>query len=278
MTRPYCLSALQLGAQVTGIDLAKEVSKEVVELIKQDVRAHRLLVFRHQLKITPERHLQIGRWFGQIESTFYNHPASPHRDVFRVSNDRSEGCTGVGRTGWHIDGSFQEAPFSHSIYHIIETPSRGATVFCNLTEVIEGLSKEKRSYWERLWMCSDRRSGPQHPLIYSHPETGLPVLCFHLGMTEGFLLDRGTKQQRSLSPVEVQQVLDSIKEEICVEGRVYSHVYKPGDFIISDNLAVGHEADPATQLPREEVGLRVMHRVTIAGSQPPRKPPLSQDD
>ena len=50
-------------------------------------------------------------------------------------------------------------------------------------------------------------------------------------------------------------MLDSIKEEICVEGRVYSHVYKPGDFIISDNLAVGHEADPATQLPREEVKL-----------------------
>ena len=48
-------------------------------------------------------------------------------------------------------------------------------------------------------------------------------------------------------------MLDSIKEEICVEGRVYSHVYKPGDFIISDNLAVGHEADSATQLPREEV-------------------------
>jgi len=66
MTRPYCLSALQLGAQVTSIDLAKEVSKEVVELIKQDVRTHRLLVFRDQLKITPERHLQIGRWFGQI--------------------------------------------------------------------------------------------------------------------------------------------------------------------------------------------------------------------
>ena len=52
-----------------------------------------------------------------------------------------------------------------------------------------------------------------------------------------------------------KQVLDSIKEEICKEGRVYSHVYKPGDFIISDNLAVGHEADPATQLPREEVKL-----------------------
>jgi len=271
MARPFSLSALQLGAQVTGIDLTKEVSKEVIELIKQEVRTHRLLVFRDQWNLSPERHLQIGRWFGKIESTFYDHPASPHRDIFRVSNDRKEGCTGVGRTGWHIDGSFQEAPFSHSIYHIIETPSRGATVFCNLTEVIEGLTQDRRSYWDRLWMCSDRRSGPQHPLIYSHPETGLPVLCFHLGMTEGFLLDRGSKDQRALSPLEVQEVLDSIKEEICKEGRVYSHVYKPGDFIISDNLAVGHEADPATQLPREEVGLRVMHRVTIAGSQPPRK-------
>ena len=29
-------------------------------------------------------------------------------------------------------------------------------------------------------------------------------------MTEGFLLDRGTKEQRSLSPVEVQQVIDSL--------------------------------------------------------------------
>ena len=60
----------------------------------------------------------------QIESTFYNHPASPHRDIFRVSNDPAEGCTGVGRTGWHIDGSFQERPFSHSIYHMVKVSQR----------------------------------------------------------------------------------------------------------------------------------------------------------
>lgn len=105
---------------------------------------------------------------------------SPHPDVFRVSNDRLEGCTGgwdaqhrgppgaahrsprssncssallswelrpphatthqplnkhtkcsenagVGRTGWHVDGSFQTAPFSHAIYHIWSCPSKGDT-------------------------------------------------------------------------------------------------------------------------------------------------------
>ena len=101
--------------------------------------------------------IEISEWFGTIESTFYDHPKAPHRDIFRVSNDRTEGCTNVGRTGWHIDGSFQEKPFSHSIYHIIECPKEGDTVFASLTEIIERLDKKKREYWEMLYMASDRR-------------------------------------------------------------------------------------------------------------------------
>lgn len=38
---------------------------------------------------------------------------------------------------------------------------------------------------------------------------------------------------------------------------------------MSDNLAVGHEASPETQLPRYLVGLRVMHRTTVAGRHVP---------
>ena len=41
--------------------------------------------------------------------------------------------------------------------------------------------------------------------------------------------------------------------------------WKPGDFIITDNLAVAHEASPQTQMAVKDVGLRVMHRTTIAG-------------
>ena len=39
----------------------------------------------------------------------------------------------------------------------------------------------------------------------------------------------------------------------------------------ADNLALGHEAAPETQLPPSRVGLRVMHRVTVAGKTPPKK-------
>ena len=43
------------------------------------------------------------------------------------------------------------------------------------------------------------------------------------------------------------------------------------DFIISDNLPVGHEATPETHLPRDAVSLRVFHRTTIKGTVPPAK-------
>ena len=106
----------------------------------------------------------------------------------------------MGRTGWHIDGSFQYAPFGYALYHMVSyflfftslyflflfiyfffpfyyfvlqvsVPKSGPTVFCPLTELIEQLPLEQRVRWERLHMISDRRSGPIHPLIYSHPLT-----------------------------------------------------------------------------------------------------------
>lgn len=47
--------------------------------------------------------------------------------------------------------------------------------------------------------------------------------------------------------------------------------WEQGDFIISDNLAVGHEATPETQFPVSEVGLRILHRTTVKGTEKPSK-------
>ena len=95
MDRPYKLQPIKLGCEVTGIKLSEDVPEDVISMIKDDVTKHRLLVFKNQEHLTPEQHLAVGRWFGEIESTFYNHPKSPNRDIFRVSNDRNEGCTNV---------------------------------------------------------------------------------------------------------------------------------------------------------------------------------------
>jgi alpha-ketoglutarate-dependent taurine dioxygenase len=76
--------------------------------------------------------------------------------------------TEVGLTGWHIDGSFQPAPFAYSLYHMVSLPLKGDTVFAPLNEIVDNLPSEKRNEWERLWMMSDRQTGPILPLIYPH--------------------------------------------------------------------------------------------------------------
>nr|XP_002740180.1 PREDICTED: uncharacterized protein LOC100373488 [Saccoglossus kowalevskii] len=270
----YKLTPIKLGCEVRGIDLGKHVSDEVIAQIKKDVTEHRILVFKDQHDISPERHVQISRWFGELESSaFYKHPKSPSQDIFRVSNDESEGCTNVGRTGWHIDGTFFPKPYSYSVYHMVHVPTNGDTVFAPLNDIVTGLSEEQRNRWERLWMVSDRRAGVVHPLIYSHPESGKKVLIVHMGMTDAFIWDKGTKQERMTEWRETNQLLKEINHEFIKDNKAiqYSHKWNVGDFIISDNLAVGHEAAPSSQTSRSEVGLRVLHRITVAGKEVPTK-------
>ena len=60
-----------------------------------------------------------------------------------------------------------------------------------------------------------------------------------------------------------------IQEEID-KATVYSHKWQQsGDFVISDNLAVGHMAGPISSI--EESGLRILHRVTVKGTTQPSK-------
>ena len=125
---PYTTSPLPVfGVEVRGINLKQSIPPEVVLKIKEDVTHHRLMVFRDQGLIDGERQVEISQWFGELDSVFYKHPKSPHPDVFRVSNNSEEGCIGVGRTGWHIDGTFRECPYSHSLYHIHSVPKEGDT-------------------------------------------------------------------------------------------------------------------------------------------------------
>lgn len=59
----------------------------------------------------------------------------------------------------------------------VSVPKSGATVFAGLNEVIEDLTPEQRQRWDKLYMASDRRTGPVHPLIYRHPITRKHVSC-----------------------------------------------------------------------------------------------------
>jgi taurine dioxygenase len=270
----YTLSPLPgcaWGAEAHGIALSDPASDAAVARIRADVLRHRLLVFRDQGVVPAPRQAAFARLFGPLQSTFFKHPASPDAGVFRVSNDEREGCLGVGRTGWHVDGSFCAAPFSYSIYHIVAAPRDGATAFVPLRELVEAAAPATRARWERAWMVSDRQRGPVHPLVYDHPETHETTMCFHTGMTAAVVFDADKPSKRVASAAERDALLAELEAACDASPLRYAHAWRPGDFIISDNRALAHEATPETQAPPHEVGLRIMHRCTVAGSAPPRK-------
>ena len=268
-TSPLVPKIPDFGINVHGFDLHHDnVSVQDKEKIIELVNKYRLVVFRNQGVLSGDKQVEISTWFGELESTFYKHPCSPHPDVFRVSNDPAHGCTGVGRTGWHVDGSFQPTPFAYSTYHIIECPQRGATVFMPLKEFLYSLPEEYRERLDRLSMLSDRRSmGTAKKLVYHHPVSGEVTMCFHLGMIAGFVYDQGTPEERYTTRKETIDLLDELERAIMArkDSLWYAHEWQPGDFIVSDNCAIAHEASVETQYPVDMVGLRVMHRTTTKG-------------
>lgn len=269
------------GAEVRGFSLDGEgpLDPDLVQKIKDDMKQYRVLVFKGQGKLSGARQVQISKQLGTIESTFYKHPKSPHPDIFRVSNDEFEGCVGVGRTGWHIDGTFQDMPFKYQTMHFHSVCEGGETWFVPLNDFYELQDEETRRRWDGYWMITGRgHQGLAHPLIYKHPVRGDTSLMFHCGrpFCEGWGVDgaadaQGKKQlQRVLPTEEVQDELtkrlDAAVDKIGVKMK-----WEVGDFAINDNLGNCHYAAPGTQNPKQKAGLRILHRTTIAGEAVPTK-------
>ena len=81
-----------LCAAFAGNNRPAIVQTSFIQLLS---RRHRLVIFRDQGAVSGQRQVDISGWFGNLESTFYKHPKSPHPDIFRVSNNNLEGCTGT---------------------------------------------------------------------------------------------------------------------------------------------------------------------------------------
>ena len=296
-TKSYTLIDNALGKSVQNIDLKEQVPQNVIDQIIADVQKHKLLIFKNQGSIPGKRQVAIGEWFGPTEKQTpkgHQHTKSPHKHVLRVSNDIQEGNTKVGTAGygWHIDGSYFKKPSSHGLYHIIECTSSGDTYFADLANVIDGLDDKTKDFWFRLFWKSRRVGGFVHPLVYPHPLSGEPTMVFNLGMKRSgyvdfFVLDFGTSGEKVYSEQETDEIAKSIAEELdkyrvintllirleefgmMIDSFQYVHKWESGDLIITDNLAVAHMASPGTQYNRAEVGLRVMHRVTVHGKYEP---------
>ena len=264
----FQVSSLQpFGAEIIGADLSLSASSDV----RRELDAHGLLVVRDQ-NFHPDDHLAVSSMFGEIFPLppRYQHERSPHPTrILRMSNDVAEGFQGVGTTGWHVDGTSYATPFCAAVMHMDRVP-RGAapTLFLPLAPLARHL-RAARPEWERLWLrCSSSDDAILHPLLFAHPRTGAPSVT--LGKTYGSVW-RGGGPERAADADETAATVADLRRLVddfvaSAAQPVYRHDWREGDVVLVDNLATAHLAPPETQKKPEEIGLRVLHRVVVAGT------------
>jgi taurine dioxygenase len=140
---------LFLGAEITGLDLSREVTPEAAARVRELFFRHQVIAVRDQ-EISPEGFIRFAEIFGAIEPFFisaYNHP--DHPQIYVLSNVRKDGKP-IGRDGagthWHSDSTFVEKPSSVTLLHGVEVPARGGdTLFANMYDAYERLDAETKA-------------------------------------------------------------------------------------------------------------------------------------
>ena len=274
-----------LGAEITGIDLSKDVSAAQREFIVDAYTQNLVLLFRGQ-HLSFDDLLRLRELFGPpgkaanqlmgLGRKAYL-PDNLPDDCTIVSNitdanGKPIGALGDGEAFWHTDSSFTETPISASLLHAIEvTEEGGETAFLNMYKAYEELPASLAAKIEGKYVNHSKlhnsagmkrpefadetdpskAPGVKHPIVRTHPVTGRK--CLYLGR-------RQMSYIFGLSVPESEALLDEVWAHTCQDKYVWQHKWRVGDLLVWDNRCTMHHRNAFAPNAR-----RLMHKSTTAG-------------
>ncbi|MCR9095650.1 MAG: TauD/TfdA family dioxygenase [bacterium] len=260
-----------IGAEVTGVDLAKDLDEATVAEIRSALLDHHVLVFREQ-DLTPESHIAFARHFGEIKHPPVRtaHGGPPEINVLDQTSPRGEGAD-----NWHADNTYTRTPPMGSLLRVLELPSVGGdTAFASMTAAYEALSPPIQALCRELTAVHDvtrslskaianghsianltemQAALPpvEHPVVIAHPETGAPALFVNVNSTTR-LVGLGERESETLLHFLFEHV-KSPEFQVRVKWDTRTLVFL-------DNRCTQHYAVP------DYDERRVLHRVAIEGT------------
>ena len=247
-----------IGAEITGVDLSRPLAPDTAEQIRNAWHAHLVLLFRDQHALTPQRHIEFSRNFGDLD----RHDSNPryrmpeHPEILQITNRLMDGKpSGTRNTGrnWHSDLSYTRHPARGSLLWCEERPEVGGdTMFTNMYLAYETLSDKFKAFLETLEAVHDvslikgienrdpaqvaelKRLSPPiaHPVIRTHQDTGRKAL---------FVSER-VRQFVGLSEEESRPILAFLCQHATQPEFVYRHQWRVHDLVMWDNRCTMHVA------------------------------------
>lgn len=269
-------SGASCGARVVGIDLAGEMTPDLVAEIRATWLKHRVLAFAGQQMDDDalERFTMAMGGFG--EDPFFA-PIEGRKHIAAILREADE-TSPLFAENWHSDWSFLARPPAGTCLLSIDIPpSGGDTLFADQIAAFNALTEERKDYLRSLTAIhsaqlayapdgaygekdegrsmairpdESARQTQTHPLVQPHPETGEEALFSTMGYIIGI---EGMEQADAfalLSELAAWQSRDEF---------VYRHQWEPDMLVMWDNRSVLHKATGGYEGHRRE-----LHRTTIA--------------
>ena len=260
-----------LGAEITDIDLSRDLDAGAVVGIREALGEHGVVFFRGQ-KLTPEQHIAFAERIGTININrfFKTAPGQPKIAEVRKEPQQTKNIGG----GWHTDHSYDQIPALGSILLAREVPERGGdTMFACMGKAYDALSDGLKTTLKGLKAVHssrhvfgattqkanpDRFVNPEaatqdavHPVIIRHPDTGRELLYVNSGFT--IRIDGWTDQ-------ESKPLLDFLYAHAARPEFQTRFKWEAGSIAFWDNRSTWHYALNDYQGER-----RLMHRITLEG-------------
>lgn len=266
------------GAFVTGVDLTRELSSDLVAELRSLWLKHKVLVFPEQ-QMNDYDLERFSLYFGEFgEDPFLGH-IDGHQNIAAIQRNADE-TTPIFAENLHSDWSFLDVPPAGTcLFGITIPPMGGNTVFADQVAAYENLPDNLRDKADSLvaihsaekgyapdgkFAASDQAKGrsmkiitndsarrqTEHPFVRTHHETGQKALFSSAAYIQGFV---GFDRQES------QELLDMFYEYQSAKQVLYSHKWSADMLVIWDNRSLLHAATGGYD------GYdRLLHRTTIA--------------
>jgi taurine dioxygenase len=271
-----------LGSEIMGLDLSKPLSPEDRDALSDALDRQLVLVARGQKLSDPEL-MAFSRNFGELDPPGPNPYGVPFNKEFPelniisnvIQNGKPIGGLGAGEAVWHADMTYIEVPPRAAVLHALEIPASGEgnTYFADqyaayvaLPEDLKKATQGKRAVHDASLNSAGQlrkgytevtdvreTKGAVHPLVRSCARTGRKAL---------FLGRRKNSYIIGMEVAESEALLDALWAHATQTCFAMCHVWRVGDVLMWNNLAVLHRRDPF-----DEASRRIMHRAQIKGTE-----------
>jgi alpha-ketoglutarate-dependent 2,4-dichlorophenoxyacetate dioxygenase len=254
------------GARLSGIDLSRPLSLGQKDAVVTTFLTHHVVVFPDQA-LTREQQFAFAANFGEVEVHGAHRGESKRYGVAHVmSNLGDDGkprlrISKAANYHWHTDKPYHAAPpLLTTLYAVKLPPTGGDTEFANMALAYAALPEAMKRRIAGLRVAfspafDPGRSTVDHPLVRTHPDTGIKSL--YLGNHSTHIL--------GMPDAEGAALLGELLEHATQRQFVYTHRWRAGDLIMWDNRCLLHRAVANFEAHKYQ---RIMHRSVVRGTVP----------